>query len=85
MPGAGGEMKPNSFLERAAWAVLCLLVFSLPMEKGIQFPHLGTISRLLGQAAFVVGVAAVVRRGKLRKPNAALPPSRRSRTTKLST
>ena len=73
MPGTGGEMKPNSFLERAAWTVLCLLVFSLPMEKGIQFPHLGTISRLLGQAAFVVGVAAVVRRGKLRKPNAALP------------
>jgi O-antigen ligase len=69
----GGEMKPGSFLERAAWALLCLLVFSLPMEKAIQFPYLGTISRLLGQAAFLVGAAAIVRRGKLREPNAALP------------
>jgi O-antigen ligase len=66
-------MKPDSVLERAAWALLCLLVFSLPMEKAIQFPHLGTISRLLGQAAFLVGAAAVVWRRKLRKPNAALP------------
>jgi O-antigen ligase len=66
-------MKPDSRLERAAWALLCLLVFSLPMEKGIQFPHLGTISRLLGQAAFVVGAAAVARRGRLRAPNAVLP------------
>ena len=64
---------PDSFLERAAWALLCLLVFSLPMEKGIQFAHLGTISRVLGQAAFLVGAAAVVRRRNLRKPNAALP------------
>ena len=66
-------MNRTSALERAAWALLCLMVFSLPMEKGIQFPHLGTISRLLGQAAFLVGAAAVVCRRKLRRPNAALP------------
>ena len=66
-------MKADSRLERAAWALLCLLVFSLPLEKGIQFPHLGTISRLLGQAAFVVGAVAVARAGRLRTPNAVLP------------
>jgi O-antigen ligase len=71
MSGAG--IRTASLLERTAWALLCLLVFSLPMEKAIQFPHFGTISRLLGQAAFLVGAAAVVRRGKLRRPNAALP------------
>ena len=66
-------MNPKSRLERAAWALLCLMVFSLPVEKAIQFPHLGTVSRLLGQAAFLVGAAAVVRRGRLRTPNAVLP------------
>jgi O-antigen ligase len=66
-------MKPDSWLERAAWVLLVLLVLSLPMEKGFQFPHLGTISRLLGQAAFVAGAAAVAARRRLRRPNAALP------------
>ncbi|HUP02794.1 MAG TPA: hypothetical protein VMU19_02315, partial [Bryobacteraceae bacterium] len=66
-------MKTDSWLERAAWLLLCLLVFSLPMEKGIQFPHLGTVSRLVGQAAFLAGAGAVAARRKLRRPTAVLP------------
>jgi O-antigen ligase len=56
----------------AAGALLWALVFSLPLEKGIEFPGLGTISRILGWAAFAVGGIAVVRRRPLRAPNAAL-------------
>lgn len=66
-------MRPGTWPERAAWGLLFLLVFSLPLEKGLQFPHLGTISRMLGQAAFLAGAAAVAARGRLRRPNAVLP------------
>ena len=57
---------------RAAWILLCALVFSLPFEKGIQFSGLGTISRVLGQAAFIAGLSAAVLSGSIRRPNAAL-------------
>ena len=57
---------------RAAAALLWALVFSLPLEKGIEFPGLGTISRLVGWAAFAVAALAAVRRRRLRAPNAAL-------------
>ena len=62
----------DSRLERGAWLMLLLLVFSLPMEKGVSFDSLGTISRLIGMAAFAVGAVAVARRRTLRVPNAAL-------------
>ncbi|MGD0500810.1 MAG: O-antigen ligase family protein [Bryobacteraceae bacterium] len=58
--------------ERAAWVLLCALVFSLPFEKGIQFPGLGTISHVLGLPAFLAGVVVVARRRGLRRSNAAL-------------
>ena len=67
-------MRPvsGSRIEGLARALLCALVFSLPFEKAFEFPGLGTIARVLGLAAFVAGVAAVARRGRLRVPNAAL-------------
>ena len=61
-----------SILERIALVLLCLLVFSLPMEKAVEVPGIGTVSRVLGLAAFAAGAAAVARRRTLRTPNAAL-------------
>lgn len=67
-------MKPQtvSMAERAALALLCALVFSLPLEKGVAVPGVGTISRTIGLAAFAAGAVAVARRRTLRTPNAAL-------------
>jgi O-antigen ligase len=62
----------DALLNGAAAALLWALVFSLPLEKGIQFPGLGTISRLIGWAAFAVCGVAALRRRSLRAPNAAL-------------
>jgi O-antigen ligase len=66
------KTRGDLFLARAAAALLWALVFSLPLEKGLEFPGLGTISRIVGWAAFAVGALAVVRRRSLRAPNAAL-------------
>jgi O-antigen ligase len=65
------KTRRDVFLAAAA-ALLWALVFSLPLEKGLQFPGLGTISRLIGWAAFTVGALAALRRRSLRAPNAAL-------------
>lgn len=67
-------MKPQSgsILERAAWLLLLGLIFSLPLEKAIQVPGVGTISRALGLCAFAAGAAVVARRRSLRTVNAAL-------------
>ena len=66
------KIRDDAVLTGAAGALLWALVFSLPLEKGIEFPGLGTISRIVGWAAFAVGGIAVVRRRSLRAPNAAL-------------
>jgi O-antigen ligase len=57
---------------RVAWALLWLLVFSIPWEKSLWVPHVGTISQLLGVIAFAGGLLAAVQRGSLRRPNVAL-------------
>jgi O-antigen ligase len=55
------------------WAsALLLLVFSLPIEKAVEIPGVGTISRTIGLAAFALGAGAIVRRRELGPPNAAL-------------
>ena len=59
-------------LSRIAWALLCLLVFSVPWEKSLWIPRVGTISQLLGILAFAAGAILAVRRGSLRRPNAVL-------------
>jgi len=55
-----------------AWALLCALAFSIPLEKGIEISGVGTITRAIGLAAFAVGLIATVRRGSPRPPNAVL-------------
>lgn len=65
-------MRSQSWLDRAAWGLLCTLVFSLPLEKSIVFPGLGGISHAIGLTAFAAGAAAVARRRAFRPPNAAL-------------
>ena len=62
----------DAFLARAAAALLWLLVFSLPLEKGLEFPGLGTISRVVGWAAFAAAALTVAHRRPVRAPNAAL-------------
>jgi O-antigen ligase len=59
-------------LDRAAWTLLCLFVFSIPWEKSVQAPGRGTLAHLIGILAFAAGAAAALRRRSLRPPNLAL-------------
>lgn len=56
-------------LELISWLFLCLFVFTMPWEKGVWVPGIGTIARTLGMVAFVAGTASVLYRRKLRSPN----------------
>jgi len=44
-----------------AFASLALFVFTIPWEKTIYFPDLGTLSRFVGLAAFGLGALALFR------------------------
>jgi O-antigen ligase len=59
-------------LENAAWLLLCLLVFSIPWEKSVWVPGVGTVSRFLGIVALAGGLLAAMRRRWARPPNLAL-------------
>jgi O-antigen ligase len=59
-------------LERAAWVLAWLLVFSLPFEKSVVVGEIGSVSRTLGLAAFAVTLALAVWTRRVRLPNAAL-------------
>lgn len=59
-------------LDRVAWVLLCAFVFTIPWEKSVWVPEVGSIARLLGLLAFAAGGAAAVRAYPLRRPNAAL-------------
>jgi hypothetical protein len=63
---------PNTLIQRAAWALLCLFVFSIPWEKSIQAPGVATLSHLFGILAFAAGVIVAVRRRSIRSPNLAM-------------
>ena len=54
---------------RIAWPLLCAFVFSIPWEKSLLVPEVGTLSRLLGALAVA---AALWRRPSFRAPNLAL-------------
>jgi O-antigen ligase len=56
-------------LSRAAWAALCVFVFSIPWEKSIQLPGTVTLSRLIGIIAFAAAAAVAFRRRPVRNPN----------------
>jgi O-antigen ligase len=59
-------------IERAAWWLLCLFVFSIPWEKSLWLAGIGTVSRLLGGVALTAGIVAAIRRKWVRPPNLAL-------------
>jgi O-antigen ligase len=61
-----------SVLERVAWALLAFFVFTVPWEKSVWVPGVGTIARTAGMAAFAGGVVAAAARGSIRRLNAAL-------------
>ncbi len=65
-------MKRESLLDRTAWVLIALFVFTVPFEKTVQIDGFGTASRLLGLLAFLVGVAAVARGRRMRPPNLVL-------------
>lgn len=58
--------------ENAAWLLLCLFVFSIPWEKSLWVPGIGTLTRFLGMVALAGGLLAAVRRRFVRPPNLAL-------------
>ena len=53
---------------RIAFACLWIFVFSMPIEKAIEFPGFGSISKLAGLLAMAAGVLAVVLRERFRVP-----------------
>ena len=57
-----------STLGKLAFASLCLLVFAIPWEDAITIGEFGTTARLVGMIAIMLGVMAVMERGKLRRP-----------------
>ncbi len=55
------------------WPLLVLFVFTIPWEKAVWVPSIGSIAHLAGLAAFAVGIPdALRRRHALRRANAAL-------------
>ena len=59
-------------LERAAWALVCIFVFSIPWEKSVWIGSFGTLSHGIGLLAFTVSLVTVALRRSLRRPNLAL-------------
>jgi O-antigen ligase len=53
-------------MNRLAFAVLWLFVFAVPMEDSIAFESVGTISRIFGIAAMIIGLLAILQRARLR-------------------
>ena len=59
-------------LERIAWALLCAFVFTIPWEKSVLVPEVGSIARFAGLVAFAAGALAAVLVRNWRRPNAVL-------------
>jgi O-antigen ligase len=59
-------------LDRVTWALLCAFVFTIPWEKSVLVPEVGSIARLLGLVAFAAGAAAAAGMRNWRRPNAVL-------------
>ena len=52
-----------------AWLLVCTFVFSIPWEKSVLLPSLGTLTRLLGAMAFAAVAVLAVSRRSARLPN----------------
>jgi glycosyltransferase involved in cell wall biosynthesis/O-antigen ligase len=57
----------GSSLDALTYCVLWCFVFSVPWEKTVMIPGLGSISRLIGLSVVVAGAMAIVARGWLRR------------------
>jgi O-antigen ligase len=55
-----------------SWPLLVVFVFTIPWEKSLWVPSIGSIAHLAGLMAFAAGILAAIRRRQLRHPNAAL-------------
>lgn len=59
-------------MRRLAWALLLLLVFSIPWEYSLDFGEpWGNVSRVLGLTALLALIPALCQAGRLRRPGAA--------------
>jgi O-antigen ligase len=72
-PQARGAFRAKSglLLNSVTFALLWLFVFSIPLENALVLPGIGTLGRVVGLAAFGVGILAVLESGKLRSPSVA--------------
>lgn len=57
---------------RVAFALLWLFVFTIPWEKSVFLPGIGTLSRLLGGLALLAGLVVTIQHRQFRFPNLAL-------------
>ncbi|BDC49332.1 hypothetical protein F183_A16480 [Bryobacterales bacterium F-183] len=62
----------NSVFDRMAFAALCVFVASIPVEKLIEVPGLGTVSRIAGLLCAAFGLLAIVVARKIRRPGITL-------------
>jgi O-antigen ligase len=51
-------------LESAAWTLIVILVFSIPWDRSVHWGLAGTMTRAIGLAAFLIGLAAAAQRPK---------------------
>lgn len=57
---------------KVAWPLLWALVFTIPWEKSLLVPGVGTITRLVGILAALSAAVVILLRRRLRQPNLAL-------------
>jgi O-antigen ligase len=53
-------------LASIGFVLLYAFVFTMPLENSIMIPGFGTVGRVVGLVAFIVGIMAVVESGKVR-------------------
>lgn len=61
-------MEQRPIYTRLAFLLLWIFVFSIPIERSIQIPGLGTVSKLAGIIAMGAGVVAIALDGRIRVP-----------------
>ena len=62
----------SPLLNRLAFAALWLLIFTIPWEKSVVLPGIGTVARLVGVCAFALGALTALVQKRIRTPNLAL-------------
>src|SRR5262249_50673978 len=67
--GAAAPRTKRGILTTAAFWLLFLFVFSMPVENLLVLPGIGTLGRVVGLAAAIFCVFSVVETAKLRAPS----------------